>query len=106
MSLLTETQIAEIVQYWEQRESLEKEILQLAEKSASDEGREYKLTASGFKRANRQIDAQIEELKEQMEKLNADYEKWVIDVLGLELGDRDQDEFTYNLLNTGVKISV
>jgi len=114
MTSLTERQIAKIVQYWEHRENLEKEISQIQAKyyrvdeltdDEEDDWR-YKATNKGYVRANRRLDAQIDELRERIVKLDAAYEKWLNEKVGLELRDRDQDEFTYNLLNNGVKITV
>lgn len=118
MSSLTEKQIAKIVQYWEHRENLEKEIRQIDAKyyrvdeftdNEEDEWDAlwgYKATNKGYVRANMRFEAQKDELRERIKKLDAAYEKWLNEKIGLELRDRDQDEFTYNLLNNGVKISV
>lgn len=114
MTSLTEKQIAKIVQYWEHRENLETEIRQINAKYyriddlTDDEDDEwgYKLTNKGYVRANRRFEAQKDELRERIEKLDAAYEKWLSEKVGLELRDRTQDEFTYNLLNNGVKITV
>lgn len=113
MTSLTEKQIAKIVQYWEHRENLETEIRQIDAKYyrvddlTDDEDDEwgYKATNKGYIRANRRFDAQKDELRERIEKLDAAYEKWLSEKVGLELNDRDQDEFTYNLLNNGVKLT-
>jgi len=110
MTPLTVTQIAKIVQYWEHRENLEKEIRQIDAKYyciddlTDDEDDEwgYKATNNGYKRANRRFEAQKEEIRERIEKLDAAYEKWLSEKVGLELNDRTQDEFTYNLINNGV----
>jgi hypothetical protein len=100
--MLTEQQIAKIIQYWEKRENLENQIRDLEKIEPS--GYEYKFTDSGFIVADRQIDEQKEELAERIEKLGATYEKWLKEKVGLKLKDRDQDEFTYNLLNNGVSL--
>jgi hypothetical protein len=104
MSLLTDEQIANIVQYWKDRENLENEIQRLKELSNEQEykftGREFKWTASGFKRTPKKI----EELEEQIEKLDAEYEKWLNDEVGLELNNHDQDEFVYNIINNGIML--
>jgi len=111
---MEEKHIAKIVQYWDHRANLEKEIRQLKAKyyyieeltdSEEDEWG-YKQTNMGYKRANRRIDEKIEVLEERIKKLDIAYEKWLWDKLGLELNDREQDEFTYNLLNNGIKIKV
>lgn len=110
MTPLTVTQIAKIVQYWEHRENLEKEIRQINAKYyriddlTDDEDDEwgYKATNKGYKRANMRFEAQKEEIRERIEKLDAAYEKWLSEKVGLELNDRTQDEFTYNLINNGV----
>ena len=105
--------IAKIVQYWEHRANLEKEISQLKAKyynvgdltdSEEDEWG-YKLTNKGYIRANRRIEEKIEVINERIKKLDTAYEKWLWDKLGLELNDREQDEFTYNLLNNGIKLT-
>lgn len=111
---MEEKHIAKIVQYWEHRANLEKEVRQLKAKyyyiedltdSEEDEWG-YKQTNMGYKRANRRIDEKIEVLEERIKKLDVAYEKWLWDKLGLELNDREQDEFTYNLLNNGIKLEV
>ena len=111
---MEEKHIAKIVQYWNHRANLEKEICQLKAKyyyieeltdSEEDEWG-YKQTNMGYKKANRRIDEKIEVLEERIKKLDIAYEKWLWDKLGLELNDREQDEFTYNLLNNGIKIKV
>ena len=93
---------------------MEKEIRQLKAKyyyieeltdSEEDEWG-YKQTNMGYKRANRRIDEKIEVLEERIKKLDVAYKKWLWNKLGLELNDREQDEFTYNLLNNGIKLEV
>ena len=110
MTSLTEKQIAKIVQYWEHRENLETEIRQINAKYyriddlTDDDDDEW---VKGLVRAaHRRFETQKDELRERIEKLDAAYEKWLSEKVGLELRDREQDEFTYNLLNNGVKITV
>jgi archaellum component FlaC len=104
MSLLTDEQIAIIVQYWKDREDLENEIQQLKETSKKQEykwtGREFKWISTGFKKASKKI----EELEVQIEKLDTEYEKWLNDEVGLELHDRNQSEFIYNIINNGIML--
>ncbi len=110
-TILSDKQIAKIVQYWQHREHLESEISDYisnyhtdADYSHDDWG--FKKTAYGYQRANIQHEYHIDELKDRISKLDAAYEKWLHDKVGLLLNDRDQDEFTYNLLNNGTKIDV
>ncbi len=109
---LTNNQIIKINKYWEHRENLKKEIRQIKAKyynvadltDNEDDDWGYIKTNNGYKLANRRLEAQIDELKERIKKLDAAYEKWLNEKVGLELNDRDQDEFTYNLLNNGINI--
>lgn len=100
--MLTEKQIAKIIQYWEKRENLENQIriLEKIERKVYA----YKFIDSEDIVEDREFDEQKEELAERIEKLDAAYEKWLEEKVGLKLNDRDQDEFTYNLLNNGVSL--
>lgn len=100
--MLTEKQIAKIIQYWEKRESLENQIQNLEKIERSVYA--YKFIDSEDIVEDREFDEQKEELAERIEKLDAAYEKWLEEKVGLKLNDRDQDEFTYNLLNNGVSL--
>lgn len=110
MTVLTEKQIARIEKYWKQREMIEKKISQIRYyciDELTDDGNDEwgrKATIDRYKMANKRIEAKKYELIERIADLDADYNKWLRDRVGLELNDNTQDEFTYNLINNGIKI--
>lgn len=114
MTLLTEPQIAKILQYWEHRQNLEKEIRQLRAKylyiedltdDEDDDECVYKAENKKAMQANLQITNQIVEINTRIEKIDAGYKKWLHEKIRTSLNDRALDEFSYNLIHNGIVVN-
>jgi archaellum component FlaC len=106
---MKEKHITKILQYWEKISELEKDIRQLKAKYVyvdpyrHDEWSElYNEDTERGVRYNKKIKEEIDKIKHNINKLEATYEKWLMDKLNLKLNDRNQDEFVYNLINSGI----